>query len=390
MDVLKCFAKENPKILICAGAKRSGKTYILTYIFLSHIAKFKDMGLSFIIGGSTQSSIRRNILDDMEKILGKPLKLNKSNAVSIFGNNVYCFGGTNSDSWKDARGFTAAGAYLNEGTALHDSFIKEVISRCSYDGARVLIDTNPENPMHTVKTDYIDKDGDRLDNGQLNIKCFNFTLFDNEFLNQEYVESIIRATPSGMFTDRDIYGRWVAAEGVVYKDFNMHKHYISREELAKKNIKTYYAGLDWGYEHHGSIVVIGEDDEGIAYVVEEIAKQHEEIEYWVEQAKMLIRQYGNMLFYCDSARADHVKRFRREGIKAKNADKAVLSGIEQVAKRFKTDKLYIVDDVKRFKEEIFMYAWNERTGEPVKLWDDVLDSLRYSIFSHHKGTGAKI
>ena len=62
---------------------RSGKTFILTYIFLAQIAKFKNKGLSFIIGGSTQASIRRNILDDVEKILGKELKLDKTNAVEI-------------------------------------------------------------------------------------------------------------------------------------------------------------------------------------------------------------------------------------------------------------------------------------------------------------------
>ena len=106
---------------------RSGKTFILTYIFLAQIAKFKNQGLSFIIGGSTQASIRRNILDDVEKILGKELKLDKTNAVEIFGNKVYCFDGANADSWKKVRGFTAAGSYLNEATALHDTFVKEEV-----------------------------------------------------------------------------------------------------------------------------------------------------------------------------------------------------------------------------------------------------------------------
>ena len=86
--------------------------------------------------------------------------------------------------------FTSYGAFLNEATTLHDTFIKECISRCSGEGARIYMDTNPENPMHTVKTDYIDKSGQRLDNGQLNIQAFHFTLYDNTFLNKEYVKSI--------------------------------------------------------------------------------------------------------------------------------------------------------------------------------------------------------
>lgn len=60
----------------------------------------------------------------------------------------------------------------------------------------------------------------------------------------------------------------------------------------------------------------------------------------------------------------------------------MLSGIEAVAKGFKTETLkVVVDKVNLFKKEIFMYAWNKTTGEPVKVWDDVLDALRYAIYT---------
>ncbi|ATX85181.1 MULTISPECIES: PBSX family phage terminase large subunit [Bacillus amyloliquefaciens group] len=388
-EVWDSFIKEQPKILICSGAKRAGKTFVLVLTFLAHVSKYQNMGLSFIIGGATQAAIKRNVLNDMELILGKELRLDKSNAVEIFGNRVYCFDGANADSWKKARGFTSAGAFLNEATALHDSFVKEVISRCSYKGAVVMMDTNPENPMHTVKTDYIDKDGQKLKSGRLNIRSFHFSLFDNNFLDPEYVESIVASTPSGMFTDRDIHGYWVAPEGVIYKDFNKDIHYISSEELENRrvNFKKYFAGVDWGYEHPGSIVVIGQDDQGCFYLLEEYAKQHEEIDYWVKIAKDIKERYGNINFYCDTARPEHVQRFRREKLRALNADKAVISGIEEVARLFKRNELFIVKDkVERFKKEIFMYVWNQKkkTGDPAKEWDDVLDALRYALYSHNK------
>ena len=69
LEVLRSVKYENPKILICSGAKRSGKTYVLTFVFMAHVAKYENKGLSFIIGGATQASIRRNILNDMENIL---------------------------------------------------------------------------------------------------------------------------------------------------------------------------------------------------------------------------------------------------------------------------------------------------------------------------------
>ena len=385
LEVLRCIKDEKPKILICSGAKRAGKTFVLTFAFMAHVAKYQDKGLSFILGGATQSSIRRNILDDMEGILGKEIKLNKSNAFDLFGNKVYCFDGANSDSYKKARGFTAAGAFLNEATTLHDTFVKEVISRCSYTGARIYMDTNPENPTHTVKTDYIDKDGQRLKNGQLNIKAFNFTLYDNSFLDNEYVQSIEASTPSGMFFDRDILGIWVASEGVVYQDFDKNKNYINYGDLDNINFVKYFAGTDWGWEHYGSIVLIGVDDKNNYYLIKEIAKKHKHIEYWIDEAKKIINEYGNIPFYCDTARPDYIKKFREARIKAIDGRKDVIAGISEVASLFKTRKLKVVEDnVDVFKTEIYNYVWKDGKDEPVKQYDDVLDSLRYAIYSDLK------
>ena len=44
-----------------------------------------------------------------------------------------------------------------------------------------------------------------------------------------------------MFTDRDIYGKWVSAEGVVYKDFKEKVHYIKEEEFKTKTNKNMQA-----------------------------------------------------------------------------------------------------------------------------------------------------
>ena len=384
--VIASMKYDNPKIMICSGAKRSGKTYVLTFVFLMHISKFKDKGYSFIIGGTTQSSIRRNILNDLEVILGKQINLSKDNHFKLFGNKIYCFDGANSDSYKKARGFTAYGAFLNEATTLHDTFVKEVISRCSGEGARIYMDTNPENPTHTVKVDYIDKDGQLLSNGQLNIKAFNFTLYDNTFLNKEYIESIEASTPSGMFFDRDILGTWVASEGVVYKDFNKDIHYI--KDLNNIDIVKYFCGVDFGWEHHGSIVVVGKDTNDNYYLIKEYAYQHKDIEEWIDIAKEIKKQYGNINFYCDHARPDYIDKLRRSNIRAINANKNVLEGISMIASLFKTNKLFILEDnVDIFKKEIYNYVWKNGKDEPNKTSDDVLDSLRYAIYSESKRNG---
>ena len=389
IEVFECFIYDNPKILICSGAKRAGKTYILTKIFISHIAQYKNKGYSFIIGGATQSSIRRNILNDLENILGREIRLSKDNHFKLFGNKVYVFDGANADSYKKMRGFTSYGAFLNEATTLHDSFVKEAISRCSGEGARIYMDTNPENPTHTVKTDYVDKDGQLLSNGQLNIKAFNFTLYDNTFLNKEYIESIEASTPTGMFYDRDILGIWVASEGVVYTDFNKDIHYIKEADIKNVQFKKYFAGVDFGWEHFGSMVVIGLGLDNKYYLLKEYAYQHKDIEYWVNIAKDIIKEYGNINFYCDYARPDYINKLRVNGIRALNGRKEVIEGISTIATLFKTNKLLVLEDkVNLFKKEIYNYVWAKGKDEPIKQNDDVLDSLRYAIYTDIKMGGS--
>ena len=382
-DVLQCYLNEQPKILITSGAKRAGKTFIQIILFMQHISSYDEKGLKFIVGGANQAAIRRNVLDDIELIIGREIKLDENRSFRLFNQTVYVFDGQTSDAWKKARGFTAAGAFLNEGTALHDKFVKEVISRCSYKDSKVFIDTNPEDPQHTVKTDYIDKSGARLKNGRLNIKAFNFTLFDNNALDPEYVESIVQSTPDGMYMDRDVYGRWVAPEGVVYRNFNQEVHYV--DEVDMSSMVNVFAAVDWGYEHFGAIVVIAESKDSKFYLIEEHAYQHKEIDEWVDIAKGIRERYGRIPYFCDSARPEYVARFRKEKFKAINADKSVISGIEEVARLYKQERLFILrSTAKRFKDEINSYVWDSKSGMPVKQMDDVQDAIRYAIYTFMK------
>ena len=156
--------------------------------------------------------------------------------------------------------------------------------------------------------------------------------------------------------------------------------YPLREDIVK-----YFAGVDWGWEHHGSIVLMGLDDKGNYYLIKEIAKQHQHVEWWINEAKKIIEEYGDIFFYCDTARPDYIKKFKEAKIKAKEARKDVLAGISEVASLFKLNKLKVVEDnVNIFKNEIYNYVWKEGQDAPVKQFDDVLDSLRYAIYSDLK------
>ncbi|MDA1478371.1 PBSX family phage terminase large subunit [Bacillus changyiensis] len=385
LKVLKFAMNNDYFMLINSGAKRTGKTLLNNDLFLYELKRVKKLAKKdgvnkpqYILAGATLGSIWRNVLNELSNKYNIEFKFDKQNRFELFGVLVCCFGHSKINDMGRIRGMTSYGAYINEGSMAHEEVFNEIKSRCSGTGARILVDTNPDHPEHWLKVNYIDKPDAAT-------VTFHYELDDNTFLSDRYRENIKKSTPTGMFYDRDIKGLWVSAEGVVYKDFNKDIHYVNSEKLLERKFVKYFAGVDWGYEHPGSIVVIGQDDQGCFYLLEEHAKQHEEIDYWVSVAKDIKERYGNINFYCDSARPEHVKRFRRERIHALNADKAVLSGIEEVGRLLKKEKLKIVyDKVERFRKEIFMYVWNPNTGEPVKLWDDTLDALRYAIYTQLK------
>lgn len=381
IEILKRTNTEDFFILGLHGAKRTGKTVINNDIFLRELIrvrkiadKLKIKEPMYILAGVSSKTIQNNVLQEIYNRYQLDIKFDKHNSFTLFGVKVVqAFTGT-IGGLGGIRGMTAFGAYVNEASLANEKVFKEIISRCSGDGARVVFDTNPDNPEHWLKKEYIDSKSE-------NIISYHFELDDNTFLSPRYIQNIKESTPSGMFYDRDIRGLWVTGEGVVYSDFDSNKHFIS--DVDNIEFETYIAGVDWGYSHFGSIVVFGIDKLNNWYLLEEHAKQFKEIDYWAEVALDIKARYGNINFYCDSARPEHVERFRRERIRAINADKSVLSGIEEVARLIKLGRFFVVSDkVKMFKKEIYNYVWDEKTGNPVKENDDVMDSMRYAIYSH--------
>ena len=382
--------KDDSRILVLYGAKRTGKTYVLVIKFLLHLRKFRDSGYKFIIGGATLATIKSNILDEIEAITGISIKLDRYNNFRLFGCMILVRPGMTSDSWKTVRGFTAYGVLMNEGTALHNVYIKEAISRCSGEGAKIFIDTNPENPLHSIKVDYIDKSGERLSDGTVNIDSIHYKLDDNTFLDKTYVESIKMSTPSGMFYDRDILGLWVNAEGIVYRDFNSKVHVI--ESIPEHEvIVEYVGGIDWGFEHYGSIVVFAYCESGNYYLVHEDTKQYKFVEqYWLEEAKKLVEKYVGLYFFTETARPEYTRLFIEHNIEVINADKSVIPGIETVSKLFKMNKLFLIkSEIDKIEDELSSYVWSTSTGEekPIKTNDDCLDAVRYCLHTHKKYLG---
>lgn len=391
IEVLKQTHSQDWFILINHGAKRSGKTVINNDLFLMELRRVrkisKALGIDepmYILAGVSSKTIQNNILTELTNKYEVDFKFDRHGSFKLFGVKVVqAFTGT-IGGLGGIRGMTSFGAYVNEASLARQEVFDEIVSRCSGKGARILCDTNPDNPEHWLKKDYIDNDSDK-------ILSYKFTIFDNTFLDKRYLQSTIETTPAGIFTERNIYGNWVSGDGMVYKDFDADKHFINNLDQYKFN--RYIAGVDWGYGHYGAIVVFGITDNNEYIMIDEVAETQKEIDWWVNEAKKLDEKYPKLVFYCDSARVEHIDRFIKDGLKAKLASKKVVEGIEQVAILYKTLKLKVYEPIaKRFKEEIYSYVWETNTtkDQVKKEYDDVMDAMRYAIYTDLRDDGARI
>ena len=319
-------------------------------------------------------------MTELSNKYGFEFKFDKYNNFTLFGVKVVQTSHGAISGLGRIRGMTSFGAYINEGSLANQEVFDEIKARCSGQGARIITDTNPDHPEHWLLKDYIKSSAP-------GIMSFHFRLDDNTFLDPRYVKNIKETTPRGMFYDRGVEGLWVSGEGVVYPQFDRNRHTITKEEAAKMNFDRYFCGVDWGWEHWGAIVLVGVKGNAY-YIIEEHAAQHKYINDWISIAKDIVRRYGNIPFYCDPARTEHIAAFQNAGIRAFLANNRVLSGIEAVATLMGNDLFYIVyEHAPRFRDEIYKYVWKKNTGEPLKENDDVLCAIRYGIYSDMTVTG---
>lgn len=392
-QVLHSYLHDDWKIMILSGAFRAGKTVMNNYIFvmeLKRIAKLaksrKDPHPQYILAGYSSNSIYTNVISAIESYFGITMKTDRHGHYHLFGVDIVPSYTGSIRGVGSIRGMTSYGAYINEASlSTHDVF-QEILQRCSIEGARIICDTNPDIPTHWLKTDYIDNPDPKA-----RIKSFTFTIDDNTFLSKDYVESIKAATPKGMFYDRGILGQWVTGDGIVYQDFNKETMVIPRDRVPDG--LDYYVGVDWGYEHPNPIILLGDDKDDNTYVLEDYTQKHKFINYWVKIAQNLQTRFGrNLIFYADSARPDNVNDFQSNSINCINANKNVLPGIECVARKMREGKFYVVDTASSgLLDEIYQYAWDDKTGLPLKENDvrhnDRLDAIRYAIYSKNKKGG---
>lgn len=374
-------------INILEGSVRSGKTFVANLAWVLFILNSPHN--IFLMSGESTDSLYRNVIGGMISILGTNRAIYQDSAkggaqLVINYNNekkiCYCRGGSKANDEGKIRGLTIGGWLADEITLHHETFVKQALSRMSLDGAKALWTTNPDNPYHYIKSEYIDKSTKNKYNH------WHFTLDDNLSLSEDYKENI-KSAYSGLFYDRFIKGLWVLSDGIIYDMFDKKIHVVKTEE---RLYKQQYVSIDYGTQNPTVFGLYGQDASSQWYKIKEYhhsgreqKKQKTDSEY-ADDLERFVEYKNDILIIIDPSAASFIAELKKRGFKIKRAKNDVLEGIRNVGNALK-NRLILFNDcnIETFKE-FETYIWDEKASlkgedKPVKENDHHMDELRYFV-----------
>jgi len=408
---------------IKSGAVRSGKSYVDTaYVVPFRIRERAGKpGLNVVLGVSKES-IERNVLQPMREIYTEKLigQINNRNIARICGEDTYCLGAEKISQVAKIQGASIKYCYGDEIAKWNKEVFQMLKSRLDkpyscFDGA-----CNPEHPTHWLK--------EFIDNQELDIYLQRYTIFDNPYLPEEFVEQLCKEYEGTIYYDRLILGRWKRAEGSIYKKFADDPEVFRCEivdqitgdakykQIRQQDIVSIEIGLDFGGNKSGhSFVARGYTDDYrlvIGIMSKRImAKDENEdidsnmldklfcefVQEVIEKYSMIDR-YGDNVRYCNvetvyydnaetvlgnSIRNAVEKRF--PWISVKKARKATINDrIRCTVKLMGADRFFITKDCESLKTAFSDAVWDKDVKEDERLDDgstdiDSLDAFEYTI-----------
>ncbi|RGX53783.1 PBSX family phage terminase large subunit [Anaerotruncus sp. AF02-27] len=197
---------------IKSGATRSGKTYLDYYVIPLRIRRLAGKeGLTLILG-NTKGTLQRNIIEPLQAIWGTGLvsDIRSDNTAILFGEKCYCLGADKVNQVNRIRGMSVKYCYGDEVVTWHPDVFEMLKSRMDKEYSCFDGTCNPEGPNHWFKS-FLESDAD--------IYQQQYTIYDNPYLPAEVIANLEREYTGTVFFDRYIRGLWVAAEGLIYRQF---------------------------------------------------------------------------------------------------------------------------------------------------------------------------
>lgn len=261
---------------------------------------------------------------------------------------------------------------------------------------RVVLLTNPAAPSHWIKTSD-------------DLPMWYSTHEDNPSLYRDgawteegtrYLRSL--ETLSGVQYDRLRHGKWVAAEGLIYGDFDPALHVIDPFEVPDTWDRLW--SVDYGVVHPFAAQCWALDPDGTMYLVHEILMTQRTI---ASHAAVMKERFGPrpVAVVVEHEATTRMTLEQELGLPITLADKRVSVGINEVQTRFKDNRIKLFNTALvetdgalvrsgsplKLEDELLSYAWAPGKEKPVKVEDDASDTMRYAVMwvaKHRAGPAA--
>jgi phage terminase large subunit len=345
------------RFIINEGGSRSSKTYSLCQLMIIYCLQNNNKVVSVI--RKTFPALRATVLRDFIEILKdigiyKQEAHNKSEHIYTFANGsmIEFF---SVDNEQKIRGRKRDIAWLNEANELFFDDYTQINMRTE---DKLIFDYNPSDSVSWLYE--LPKDESTL------IKS---TYRDNPFLP----ESIKLQIEDLKRTDEALYQIYALGEKATSKS-NIYSNWLFVTHRPSRFVKYVY-GIDFGYNHPTALMRVYYCDNDI-YIEPVIYESYLTTTMLIEKLNVLgIEQTVTIL--ADYSRPEIIQEMNIAGYDVQNANKVVKKGIDNL----KTFGVICQDD-KAIRREYENYKWKKIadfiTDEPVKLFDDAMDAIRYA------------
>lgn len=345
------------RFVINEGGSRSSKTYSLCQLVIIYCLQNNNKVVSII--RKTFPALRATVLRDFIEIL-KELNIysvddhNKSEHIYTFPNGsiVEFF---SVDDEQKIRGRKRDIAWCNEANELYFDDFTQLNMRTE---SKLIFDYNPSESSSWLYELPMEE--------SILIKS---TYKDNPFLPQSIraqIEDLKR-------TDEALYQIYALGEKAISKS-NIYSNWSFIPHRPARFVNYVY-GLDFGYNHPTALMRVYWCDNDI-YIEPVIYESYLTTPMLIDKMQSFNVE-KTVTIVADYARPEIIAELNNAGYDVQNANKVVKKGIDNI----KTFGVLCQDD-KAIKKEYENYKWKKVgdmiTDEPVKMWDDAMDAIRYA------------
>ncbi len=206
---------------------------------------------------------------------------------------------------------------------------------------------------------------------------------------------------TGAFAQQEVYGQFVAFEGLVYTLDRAADGVVRDPAQGGRGVAAHWSrvigGIDWGYTNPAAALVFARDGDGAFWQIAEFYQRRASLEETLLPAIVtLTREHAVEQWYCGPDEPEHIEALRvalgRARLRARvdAADSAVRAGIQTVTSLLARQPdgrhcLYIAPTMTHTLAEYDQYryataaAGRDAAEQPIKQHNHALDATRYAL-----------